>query len=96
MRISTSKSEARVLSWKRVDCLLQVGGESLPQVEEFKYLGVFFMDEGKMEREINRRIGAASAVMRTMKRSVVVKRAEPEGKALNLQVNLRPNSHLWS
>ncbi|KAI3361916.1 hypothetical protein L3Q82_012186 [Scortum barcoo] len=36
------------------------GGEVLPQVEEFKYLGVLFTSEGKMEREIDRRIGAAS------------------------------------
>lgn len=28
---------------------LQVVGEVLPQVEEFKYLGVFFTSEGKME-----------------------------------------------
>ncbi|TWW78198.1 hypothetical protein D4764_11G0003190 [Takifugu flavidus] len=48
--------------------------EILPQVEEFKYLGVLFTSEGRMEREINRRIGAASAVMRTLHRSVVVKR----------------------
>ena len=54
MKISTSKSEAMVLSRKRVDCPLQVGGESLLQVEEFKYLGVLFMSEGKMEQEINR------------------------------------------
>ncbi|KAI3375956.1 hypothetical protein L3Q82_016374 [Scortum barcoo] len=64
MRISTSKSEAMVLDWKRVACPLRVGGEVLPQVEEFKYLGVLFTSEGKMEREIDRRIGAASAVMR--------------------------------
>ncbi|MDF4981257.1 hypothetical protein P3565_23090, partial [Vibrio parahaemolyticus] len=51
--------------------LLQVGGEVLPQVEEFKYLGILFTSEGRMEREINRRIGAASAV--TLNRSVVVK-----------------------
>ncbi|KAI3375886.1 hypothetical protein L3Q82_004141 [Scortum barcoo] len=52
MRISTSKSEAMVLDRKRVACpLLQVGGEVLPQVEEFKYLGVLFTSEGKMERE---------------------------------------------
>ncbi|KAI3359104.1 hypothetical protein L3Q82_002647 [Scortum barcoo] len=61
MRISTSKSEAMVLDRKRVACPLQVGGEVLPQVEEFKYLGVLFTSEGKMEREIDRRIGAASA-----------------------------------
>ncbi|KAI3363429.1 hypothetical protein L3Q82_011573, partial [Scortum barcoo] len=63
MRISTSKSEAMVLDQKRVACPLRVGGEILPQVEEFKYLGVLFTSEGKMEREIDRQIGAASAVM---------------------------------
>ncbi|KAK0155726.1 Retrovirus-related Pol polyprotein from type-1 retrotransposable element R2 [Merluccius polli] len=74
MRISTSKSESMVLNWKRVECTLRVGDEILPQVEEFKYLGVLFTSEGRMEREIDRRIGAASAVMRTLHGSVVVKR----------------------
>ncbi|TWW54789.1 hypothetical protein D4764_0289820 [Takifugu flavidus] len=60
MKISTSKSEAME--------------EILPQVEEFKYLGVLFTSEGRMEQEINRRIGAASAVMRTLHWSIVVKR----------------------
>ncbi|KAK0135736.1 Craniofacial development protein 2 [Merluccius polli] len=74
MRISTSKSESMVLNRKRVECTLRVGDEILPQVEEFKYLGVLFTSGGRMEREIDRRIGAASAVMRTLHRSVVVKR----------------------
>ena len=43
-------------------------------MEEFKYLGVLFMSKGRMEQEIHRRIGAASAVMRTLHGSVVVKR----------------------
>ncbi|KAK3542730.1 hypothetical protein QTP70_000090 [Hemibagrus guttatus] len=73
MRISTSKSEAMVLDRKKVACTLQVGGEFLPQVEEFKYLGVLFTSEGRMDREIDRRIGAAAVVMRSMYRSVVVK-----------------------
>ncbi|KAK3564674.1 hypothetical protein QTP86_024821 [Hemibagrus guttatus] len=50
------------------------GGEVLPQVEEFKYLGVLFTSEGRMDREIDRRIGAAAAVMRSMYRSVVMKK----------------------
>ncbi len=74
MRISASKSEAMVLSRKRVACPQHVGGVLLPQVEEFKYLGVLFTSEGRMEREIDRRIGAASAVMRSMYQSVVVKK----------------------
>ncbi|KAI3364208.1 hypothetical protein L3Q82_010807 [Scortum barcoo] len=59
---------------KRVVCPLRVSGEVLPQVEEFKYLGVLFTSEGKMEREIDRRIGAASAVMRSVYWTVVVKK----------------------
>ncbi|KAK3510172.1 hypothetical protein QTP70_026760 [Hemibagrus guttatus] len=74
MRVSTSKSEAMVLDRKKVACTLQVGGEVLPQVEEFKYLGVLFTSEGRMDREIDRWIGAAAAVMRSMYRFVVVKK----------------------
>ncbi|KAK3523554.1 hypothetical protein QTP70_002457 [Hemibagrus guttatus] len=66
MRISTSKSEAMVLDRKKVACTLQVGGEVLPQVEEFKYLGVLFTSEGRMDHEIDRRIGESAAVMRSM------------------------------
>ncbi|KAK3544173.1 hypothetical protein QTP86_006037 [Hemibagrus guttatus] len=65
MRVSPSKSEAMVLDRKKVVCTLQVGGEVLPQVE-FKYLRVLFTSEGRMDREIDRRIGAAAAVMRSM------------------------------
>ncbi|KAI3376614.1 hypothetical protein L3Q82_017048, partial [Scortum barcoo] len=98
MRISTSKSEAMVLDRKRVACPLRVGGEVLPQVEEFKYLGVLFTSEGKMEREIDRRIGAASAVMRS---DVPDRRgeegAEPKGEALDLHRSIsRSHPHLWS
>ncbi|KAK3552130.1 hypothetical protein QTP86_001508 [Hemibagrus guttatus] len=80
MRVSTSKFEAMVLDRKKVACTLQVGGQVLPQVEEFKYLGVLFTSERRMDREIDRRIGAAAAVMRSMYRSVVVKK-EPSPKA---------------
>ncbi|TKS65366.1 R2 Retrovirus-related Pol polyprotein from type I retrotransposable element [Collichthys lucidus] len=71
MGITTFKSETMVLSRKRVECSLRVGDEILPQVEEFKYLGILFTSEGRMERKIDQRIGAASAVMRTLHRSVV-------------------------
>ena len=74
MRVSTSMSEAMVLCRKMVECSLRVGSELLPQAKEFKYLGVLFTSEGKMEREMDRRIGAASAVMRALYQSVVVKK----------------------
>lgn len=37
------------------------------------YLGVVFMSEGIMEREVHRQIGVASAVTWTRHRSVMVK-----------------------
>ena len=74
MRISTSKSEAMVLSRKPVDCLLRVGNESLPQVKEFKYLRVLFTSEGMLGREIDRRVGAVAVVLHGLHRMVVTKR----------------------
>ncbi|TWW77678.1 hypothetical protein D4764_12G0010680 [Takifugu flavidus] len=66
MKISTSKFEAMVLNQKKVECLLWFKEEILPQLEGLKYLGVLFTSEGRMEQEIDRRIGAH--------RSLVVKR----------------------
>ncbi|KAK0145481.1 putative uncharacterized transposon-derived protein F52C9.6 [Merluccius polli] len=80
MRISTSKSESMVLNRKRVECTLRVRDEILPQVEEFKYLGVLFTSEGRMEGEIDRQIGPASAVMRTLHRSVVKRELSRKAK----------------
>ncbi|KAK3528727.1 hypothetical protein QTP70_010164 [Hemibagrus guttatus] len=74
MSISISKSEAMVLDRKKVACTLQVGGEFLPEMEEFKYLGVLFTSKGRMDRESDRQISAAAAVMWSMYRSVVVKK----------------------
>ena len=74
MRISTSKSEIMVLSQKRVECPLWVGNEIFLQVEKFKYLGFLFTSQGRLEREIDRRIGEASAVMRALHRPLVVKK----------------------
>ncbi|KAL1267733.1 hypothetical protein QQF64_033096 [Cirrhinus molitorella] len=55
-------------------CYLQMVLSCTGTVEEFKYLGILFTSEGRMEREIDRRIGAAAAVMRLMYCSVVVKK----------------------
>jgi len=43
------------------------------QVNNFKYLGVQFSNDGKQDGEIDRRIGAASGVLRSLYRSVVTK-----------------------
>lgn len=42
----TSKSEAMVLSQKRVESLPVVWNKLLPKVEEFKYFGVYEWGDG--------------------------------------------------
>lgn len=65
----------------------KVREEVLPQVEEFKYLGVLFMREGRGDRELDRCIGAALAVLWALNQSVMAK------KELSQKANL---SIYWS
>ncbi|KAI3366802.1 hypothetical protein L3Q82_009465, partial [Scortum barcoo] len=99
MRISTSKSEAMVLDRKRVACPLRVGGEVLPQVEEFKYLGVSC---SRVRERWSVRLTQADwcsvrSYARSVYRTVVVKKElSRKAKLLDLSVNLRSHPHLWS
>ena len=54
--------------------MLQVNGATLKQVEKFRYLGVAFTSDGRQDEERDTRIGKASAVMRALHYSVVMKR----------------------
>ena len=74
MKISTAKTEVLHLSRNPDQCLLQVNGATLKQVEKFKYLGVAFTSDERQDEELDTRIGKASAVMRALHYSVVMKR----------------------
>ena len=73
MKISTSKTEVVRLSRNPVRCSLQVGAISLKQVEKFSYLEISFTGDRSQE-ELNVRSGEASAAMRALHHSVVLKR----------------------
>jgi len=49
MKASLSKSEATVLNWKKMECSLRVKDECLPQAEEFKYVDILFISDGRLE-----------------------------------------------
>lgn len=63
MRISTSKSVALVLSRKLIDCPLQAGNKSLPQVKEFKCFKVLFTINRTLEHEVHWRIRIAGKIL---------------------------------
>ena len=74
MKISSTKTEIFHRSRNSDQCVLQVNGATLKQVEKFKYLGVAFTSDGRQDEELDTRIGKASAVMRALHYLVVTKR----------------------
>ena len=79
MKISTTKTETMCVSRQPKQCSLQIDHYNsqrvpLQQSEKFKYLGVSFTSDGRLNSELDIRIGKASAVMRELHRSVVLKR----------------------
>ena len=74
MKISTTKTETMCLSRQPAQCSLQASGVALKQTEKFNYLGVSFSSDGRQNSELDTRIGKASAIMRQLHRSVILKR----------------------
>ena len=74
MQISTKKTKVMVLSRQKEQCAVSVDGTPLNQVEKFKYLGIEFSNDARLDCEIDRRIGSASAILRSLYRSVVTKK----------------------
>ena len=74
MKISSAKIAVPRLLRNPDQCVLQVNGATLKQLEKFKYLGVAFTNDGKQDEELDTRIDKACAVMRALHDSVVIKR----------------------
>ena len=74
IKAGTVKTEVLHLSRNPDQCVLQVNGATLKQVEKFKYLGVAFTSDRKQDEELDTRIGKARAVVRALHYSVVTKR----------------------
>ena len=53
---------------------MNINGTPLDQVEKFKYLGVEFPNDARLDCEIDRRIESASAILCSLYRSVVTKK----------------------
>ena len=96
MKISMAKTEILHLSRNPDQCVLQVNGATLKQVEKFKHLGVAFRIDGRQDEELNIRIGKASAVMRALNYSVVMKHELSKKTKLSIfQSSFCPHFHLW-
>ena len=73
-KISTKKMEVLCLTRRARQCFRQVSGNTLQQVETFKYLGVVCTSDGSRNKGIDTLIGEANAVLRELHCSVVTER----------------------
>jgi len=88
MKISTTKSEVLHLSRNLDQYSLQVSGASLKQVEKLKNLVVVFTSDGRQDEEMDIRMGKASAVMRALQYSFVMKRKLSKKAKLSVFVTI--------
>ena len=70
MKISSAKIGVRHLCRNPDQCVLQVNGATLMQVEKFEYLGVAFTSDGRQDKELDTGIVKASAVVRALHYSI--------------------------
>ena len=59
LAMNTEKTTTMVFSRKQVDCSVEVDGRKLENVRKQTYLGVILSEDGKMDCELEKRIGAA-------------------------------------
>ena len=62
MRISRDKTEVMVTSREPIQCDIELDGETLRQVEQFKYLGSMFVREGGCKEDVKTRCVKAAQV----------------------------------
>ena len=86
MKISTKKIEVLCLARRPRQCIPQVSGNTLQQVERFKYLRVVFTSDGNRNKEVDTRIGKANAVLRELYNH----------KAFSFLIGHCSYPHLWS
>ena len=62
MRISRDKTEVMVTSREPIQCDIELDGETLKQVEQFKYIGSIFVREGGCKHDVKTRCLKAAQV----------------------------------
>ena len=74
LAMNTEKTTTMVFSRKKVDCSVEVDGRKLKNVTEQTYLGVILSEDGRMECELEKRVGAALSTAGAVRSQVLESR----------------------
>ena len=66
------------------DCEVRVGDQAIEQVDEMKYLGVMLSSDGRMQKEMEARIGSATRMIGGMSEAVLRRRELSKGTKLKV------------
>ena len=70
LMIKWGKTNTMVFSRKPTECKVEVGDVQLEQARETAYLGMRLSENGRMESELERRIGGAATVLGALRKMV--------------------------
>ena len=71
LKVSWRKAKVMRVARKSEDCEVKIGEKVIDQVDEMKYLGVIISSDGRMEKEVEARIGSATRVIGGMNKTVL-------------------------
>ena len=75
LRVNWRKTKVMRIARKREECEVKIDEEVIEQVDAMKYLGVMISSDGRMEKEVEARIGGATQVIGGLN-DVVLRRKE--------------------
>ena len=74
LKVNWRKTKVMKVARERGDCEVRVGDQAVEQVDEMKYLGVMLSSDGRMQKEMEARIGSATRMIGGMSEAVLRRR----------------------
>ena len=71
LKVNWRKTKVMKVARERGDCEVRVGDQAIEQVDEIKYLGVMLSSDGRMQKEMEARIGSATRMIGGMSEAVL-------------------------
>ena len=91
LAMNTEKTTTMVFSRKKVDCSVEVDGRKLENITEQTYLVVILSEDGRMECELEKRIGAALSAAGAVRSQVLESRdSSKSAKMLVYETMIEP------
>lgn len=78
MKINVDKTKSMIISSGNKVHSIQINGQEIEQVDSYKYLGSIIESNGRIDKEINERMGKAGRIYNTMKTTFLGKREIPK------------------